>query len=168
MGSRTERGEWTCHIQDVIFAHRDGTREASLKFGNSQGPQHMHAPGRHQFVDLIANLISKLGSGLTQNNGFNWLYLVMLQNSYESGGGALRPATRSSSVQITLEKLTSVCVGYCWKDLNDEDWELEEVVCSLDPSPIKNYRSALFTFNLFYGLLEQQEGDPGGSSSVKA
>ncbi|RZC63169.1 hypothetical protein C5167_024930 [Papaver somniferum] len=135
--------------------------------------------------------------------------LVDLFRKHRSGGDALTSATQSSAVQITLEKLTSVCVGYCWKELNDDDWEfvlsqlrrqtdsavlaleevaesvndavvnysateeviktkLEEIVRSLDPSPINIARNSLFTYTLFYGLLEQQEEDPSASSLVKA
>ncbi|XP_026457015.1 E3 ubiquitin-protein ligase listerin-like [Papaver somniferum] len=136
--------------------------------------------------------------------------LVDLFRKHRSGGDALTSATtQSSAVQITLEKLTSVCVGYCWKELNDDDWEfvlsqlrrqtdsavlaleevaesvndavvnysateeviktkLEEVVRSLDPSPINIARNSLFTYTLFYGLLEQQEEDSSASSLVKA
>ncbi|KAI3987208.1 hypothetical protein MKX01_031692 [Papaver californicum] len=135
--------------------------------------------------------------------------LIDLFRKHRSGGGALTYGTQSSSVQITLAKLTSVCVGYCWKELNDEDWEfvlsqlrrqtdsavlameevsesindavisysatkeviktkLEEIVRSIDPSPINIARNALFTYTLFYGLLEQQEEDSSVSSLVKA
>ncbi|KAI3927104.1 hypothetical protein MKX01_029872 [Papaver californicum] len=135
--------------------------------------------------------------------------LIDLFRKQRSGSGALTSTTQSSSVQITLEKLTSVCVGYCWKELNDEDWEfvlsqlrrqtdsavlameevaesvndavisysatkeviktkLEEIVGSIDPSPINIARNALFTYTLFHGLLEQQEEDSSVSSLVKA
>lgn len=81
--------------------------------------------------------------------------LLELFRKQRHGVGTSSIANKAPVVQLLLSKLTAVSVGYCWKELNEQDWEyilshlrrwiqsavviMEELDENVDDSAINNF-----------------------------